>query len=69
MEDADKPHVAVDSHDAHKGAKEEDRKGPVTPDRPQLDDHHPALDENGMPNDPIAIARDRIGANVDESQG
>ena len=29
----------------------------------------PALDENGMPNDPVAICEDAIGANVDESEG
>lgn len=29
----------------------------------------PALDENGLPNDPIAICEDVIGANVDESEG
>ena len=29
----------------------------------------PALDENGMPNDPIAICEDSIGANVDGSEG
>lgn len=69
MDTTKQPHAPVDSHDAHKGAKEEERKGPVRPDRPELDEHHPGLDENGMPNDPVAIARDRIGAHDDQSQG
>jgi len=29
----------------------------------------PALDENGLPNDPIAICEDVIGANVDGTGG
>jgi hypothetical protein len=29
----------------------------------------PALDDEGMPNDPIAICEDSIGANVDGSEG
>jgi hypothetical protein len=29
----------------------------------------PALDASGWPNDPVAIAEDRIGANEDESEG
>jgi hypothetical protein len=49
-------------HDVHKGATEEDRSGP---DRSS----HPGLDQNGMPDDPIAIAQDRLGAHDDESQG
>ena len=62
MEPSKQQRGHVDEHDAHKGAKEEDRKGPLRPD-------HPGLDENGLPNDPVAIAHDRIGANEDESQG
>ena len=48
--------------------------GVVEGDRP--DDHPnegnrnaPALDDEGMPNDRIAICEDVIGANVDESEG
>jgi hypothetical protein len=48
--------------DAHKGAKEEDRPGPER-------SSHPGLDKNGLPNDPIAIAQDALGAQEDESQG
>jgi hypothetical protein len=57
----DSPKKAADQ-DIHKGAKEEDRPGPERP-------THPGLDKNGMPNDPIAIAQDKLGANVDKSQG
>jgi len=61
--------VAVDSpkkpgadQDIHKGAIEEDRPGPERP-------SHPGLDQNGLPNDPVAIAQDRVGADADKSQG
>jgi hypothetical protein len=54
------PRVA--DKDIHKGAKEEDRPGPPR-------SSHPGLDENGLPNDPIAIAQDALGANADRSQG
>ena len=36
--------------DMQKGAKEEDRPGPER-------SSHPGLDENGLPNDPVAIAQ------------
>jgi len=49
-------------NDIHKGAKEEERSGPER-------SSHPGLDEDGLPNDPIAIAQDRLGANQDQSQG
>lgn len=49
-------------NDTHKGAMEEDRPGPGR-------SSHPGLDKNGLPNDPIAIAQDAIGAREDESQG
>jgi hypothetical protein len=48
--------------DIHKGAKEDDRPGPVRPDAP-------GLDKNGMPNDATKIAQDAEGARVDKSQG
>ena len=47
--------------DIHKGAME----GPDTPGNANA----PALDECGMPNDPVAIAEDVLGANEDETQG
>ena len=48
--------------DIHKGAKEDDRAGPVRPDAP-------GLDKNGMPNDATKITQDAEGAKVDQSQG
>ena len=57
----DKPAKPVKDNDIHKGAKEEDRPGPER-------SSHPGLDQNGLPNDPIAIAQDVQGANVDNSQ-
>ena len=50
-----------DDQDIHKGAIE-DLESPGNP-------NAPALDENGWPNDPVAIAQDVIGANEDETQG
>jgi hypothetical protein len=50
-----------DDQDIHKGATESlDSPG---------NQNAPALDENGWPNDPVAIAQDVIGANEDETQG
>jgi len=50
---------------AHKGAIEGDR-----PTDEQLGNPHgEGVDENGLPNDPIATAEDELGANEDESQG
>jgi hypothetical protein len=52
--------------DAHKGAVEGDRPD----DRPQQGNANaPALDDEGMPEDTVAICEDVIGANVDETQG
>ena len=56
------PLKPVADQDSHKGAKEEDR--PI-PER----SGHPGLDQNGLPNDPTAIAQDALGAKEDESQG
>jgi hypothetical protein len=52
----------------------EDHLGVVEGDRPDDDPNEgnrnaPALDDQGMPNDPVAICEDVIGANVDESEG
>jgi hypothetical protein len=55
-----------DPGESHLGAVEGDRPT----DRPnQGNPNAPGLDENGMPNDPIAICEDVIGANVDGSEG
>ncbi len=50
-----------DDQDMHKGATE-------TPDSPG-NLNAQGLDENGMPNDPNAIAEDVIGANEDGTEG
>jgi hypothetical protein len=51
--------------DIHKGAIEGDRPADEQQGNPNGD----GIDKNGMPNDPVATAEDRIGANEDESQG
>ena len=51
--------------DVHKGALEGDRPD----DRQQGNPNGDGLDQNGLPNDPIATAQDAIGANEDKSQG
>ena len=53
--------LEIDS-DLHKGAIE----GP--PDG-NWNHNGPALDENGWPNDEVAIAQDVLGANEDKTQG
>jgi hypothetical protein len=52
--------------DEHIGAVEGDRPS----DKPQQGNPNaPALDDEGLPNDPDAIAQDVIGANIDETEG
>jgi hypothetical protein len=51
--------------DLHKGAVEGDRPN----DAGQGNANAPALDENGLPDDPVAITEDVVGANEDETQG
>jgi len=54
-----------DDPDVHKGAIEGDR-----PDDEQLGNPHgDGLDENGLPDDLVAVAEDVLGANEDETQG
>ena len=50
--------------DLAKGAIE----GPP-PEHTHANPNAPALNEDGLPNDEVAIAEDVIGANEDESQG
>ncbi|MEW5980778.1 MAG: hypothetical protein AB1806_00240 [Acidobacteriota bacterium] len=49
------------------------KKGTLEGDRPtdpqQWNLHGEALDENGLPDDEVAIAEDVLGAEVDETQG
>ena len=50
----------------HLVAVEGDKPG----DRPNQGNRNaPGLDDQGMPNDPIAICEDSIGANVDGAEG
>ncbi len=49
-------------NDIHKGAVEEDQPKPEQRGAP-------GLDNNGLPNDPTAIAQDALGAKEDQSQG
>jgi hypothetical protein len=51
--------------DIHKGAVEGDKARDQEPGNPLGD----GIDDQGMPDDPIATAEDEIGANEDESQG
>ena len=55
----------IDDQDIHKGAIEGDQPGDEQPGNPNGD----GIDEQGMPNDPVATAQDEIGANADETQG
>ncbi len=56
----------ADDPDVHKGAIEGDRPNDEQNVEPR---NKSGVDENGMPNDPVATAEDAIGANEDESQG
>jgi hypothetical protein len=51
--------------DIHKGAIEGDRPN----DEQQGNPNGVGLNEDGLPNDPIATAEDQLGAEEDESQG
>ena len=50
--------------DLHKGAVESDRRD----EERQADRDDPALTPDGLPADPVAIAQNRLGANVDDSE-
>ena len=54
-----------DTTDEHLGAVEGDK----STDPQQGNAHGDGLDEQGMPNDPVAICEDVLGANEDKSQG
>ena len=55
----------LDDPDVHKGAIEGDRPTDEQLGNPNGD----GLDENGLPDDPVATAEDRIGATEDDTQG
>ena len=57
--------ATTDDQDMHKGAIEGDRPE----DEQQGNPHGDGVDANGLPDDPVAVAEDVIGANVDETQG
>lgn len=60
-----KPKVTHAISDEHLGAVEGDRAS----DTPQGNRNAPALDDEGMPQNDIAISEDVLGANEDETQG
>jgi hypothetical protein len=52
----------------------EEHMGAVEGDRPtdtpnQGNRNGPGVDENGLPNDPVATCEDALGANIDETEG
>jgi hypothetical protein len=55
----------LDDPDIHKGAIEGDRPGDEQIGNP----HGNGVNDDGLPDDPIATAEDELGANEDESQG
>jgi hypothetical protein len=54
-----------DDQDVHKGAVEGDRPSDEQFGNP----NGPGVDDEGLPNDPVATAEDAVGANEDESEG
>jgi hypothetical protein len=63
---ANRPKSAVHDEDEHIGAVEGDRPS----DRPnQGNPNAPGVDDEGVPNDPVGTAEDRLGANLDETEG
>jgi hypothetical protein len=60
-----KPKITHAISDEHLGAVEGDRAS----DTPQGNRNAPALDDEGMPQNDIAISEDVLGANEDETQG
>jgi hypothetical protein len=59
------PHSKPADNDLEKGAVEGDRPN----DQQHYNTNAPALDENGLPDDRVAIAEDVVGANADKTQG
>ena len=55
----------MDDPDIHKGAIEGDRR----PTSRTSSNKGKGVDKNGLPNDPVATAQDKEGANADKSQG
>ena len=63
---ADEPKPAGHDEDEHIGAVEGDRS---TDQSNQGNPNGTGVDDEGLPNNPIGTAEDRIGANQDESEG
>jgi hypothetical protein len=57
--------ASTNDQDIHKGAIEGDRPT----DEQMGNPHGNGIDENGLPDDPVASAQDAIGANEDETEG
>jgi hypothetical protein len=55
----------LDDPDIHKGAVEGDKPTDNQAGNP----HGDGVDENGLPDDPVATAEDAEGANADKTQG
>ncbi len=65
MRSATPPSATSDDQDFHKGAIEGDRPD----DEQNSNPHGNGIGPDGLPDDPIATAEDKIGATVDETQG
>jgi hypothetical protein len=61
----EKKRTVADEED-HIGAVEGDRSSD-TPN--QGNPNGPGIDSDGLPNNPVATAEDRLGANLDETEG
>ena len=51
---------------------QDEAKGAIEGDKPgdgHANENAPALDENGLPADPVAITEDVVGANEDHTEG
>jgi hypothetical protein len=59
------PASVVHDPDGQKGAIEGDRPD----DEQTANPHGDGVDDEGLPDDPVAVAEDVIGANVDKTQG
>lgn len=61
-----KPNAPRHESEGHIGAVEGDRPTDVPN---QGNPNAPGVDEEGLPNDPVATAEDALGATLDETEG
>ena len=61
-----KPNAPRHESEDHIGAVEGDRPTDVPN---QGNRNAPGVDEDGLPNDPVATSEDALGANLDETEG